>query len=261
MSIIDTVVQFILQVITQIGYPGIVGLMALESMGVPIPSEVVMPASGWLASDGALNLFVVTIAGTVGCTIGSAIAYWIGYWGGRAAVMRYGRYVFLNEKHLDAAERWFNKHGTAAIFFTRLMPVIRTYISFPAGMAKMRFWPFIIVSAIGSAIWCFILAYIGFVLGPRWDSINGAYNFLTIVLLAALGLVFVVWWYRRRRKMAVVEDAEHKVWRGAPSVWQRCFLCQMRDKCTKAGVHRGSKACQEARYMASSLSDPGKRSV
>ncbi len=202
MNLIDTVIQFILQIIAQIGYPGIIALMTLESMGIPIPSEVVMPAGGWLASEGILNLILVTISGTVGCVIGSAIAYGIGFIGGRAAVKRYGKYVFLNEGHLDSAERWFNKYGSVVIFITRLLPIIRTYISFPAGMARMRFWPFIILSAIGSAIWCFILAYIGFVLGPNWNSFTGAYNLLTIIVLVALGLILLALFLRRRKRIA-----------------------------------------------------------
>ncbi len=198
MSLIDSIIQSILQIIAQIGYPGIVVLMTLESMGIPIPSEVVMPAGGWLASEGTLNLILVTIAGTVGCVLGSAIAYWIGLKGGRAAVIRYGKYVFLNESHLDAAENWFRKYGAMTIFLTRLLPIIRTYISFPAGMAKMKFWPFIILSAIGSAIWCFILAYIGYILGPNWNRISRYYDLLTVAVIAVLGIIFIVWIWRRR---------------------------------------------------------------
>lgn len=194
------VVQTILQIIAQIGYLGIAALMALESMGIPIPSEVVMPAGGWLAADGTLNLILVTIAGTIGCVVGSAMAYWIGLKGGRAAVKRYGKYVFLNEGHLDSAENWFNKYGAATIFLTRLLPVVRTYISFPAGMAKMKFWPFIILSALGSAIWCFALTYIGYILGPNWNSISGSFNVLTIAVLVGLGVIIVVWYIRRRMR-------------------------------------------------------------
>ena len=199
LNLIDSAIQFILQVIAQIGYPGIVGLMALERVGLPIPSEVIMPASGWLASEGMMNLFLVTAAGTLGCVAGSIAAYWIGLKGGRAAVKRYGCYVFLNEGHLDAAERWFHKYGAWAIFLTRLMPIVRTYISFPAGMARMRFWPFIALSAAGSALWCFILAYIGYLLGPDWSSISGNFNLFTVVVLVAVGLVLIMWYYRRRR--------------------------------------------------------------
>jgi membrane protein DedA with SNARE-associated domain len=200
MGIIDSVVQLVLQVITQLGYPGIAGLMALESVGIPVPSEVVMPAGGWLASAGTMNLFLVTIAGTIGCVAGSAIGYWIGFYGGRTAVIRYGQYMFLNEGHLDWAERWFTKYGAPAVFLTRMVPIVRTYISYPAGMAKMRFWPFIALSATGSAIWCFVLAYIGFLLGPNWNSISGSFNQLTIAVLLGLGIVLSVWYLMRRSR-------------------------------------------------------------
>jgi membrane protein DedA with SNARE-associated domain len=203
MAIIESIVQIILDIIAQIGYLGIVILMAFESMGIPIPSEVVMPAGGWLASDGVMNLILVTIAGTIGCTIGSVIGYWIGLKGGRPAVRRYGKYVFLNESHLDSTERWFNRYGAVTIFLTRLLPIIRTYISFPAGIAKMRFWPFVILSAIGSLIWCFLLAYIGYLLGPNWESISGAYNTFAVIVLVGLGLAFLIYYLRRRKRRQI----------------------------------------------------------
>lgn len=199
------VVQFSLQIVELIGYLGIVFLMTLESVGIPIPSEVVMPAGGWLASDGTLNLYLVTFAGTLGCVIGSTIAYWIGLKGGRTTVLRYGHYFFLNEGHLDSTERWFKKYGAITIFLTRLLPIVRTYISFPAGMAKMKFWPFITLTAIGSAIWCFALAYIGYILGPNWNSISGNFNLLTTVVAVGLVLIFVTWFslkYLKKRNLS-----------------------------------------------------------
>jgi membrane protein DedA with SNARE-associated domain len=196
----------------------------------------------------------VTVAGTIGCTVGSVIGYWIGLKDGRAEVQRYGKVVSLNDGHLDSAERWLNKYGAAKIFLTRLLPVIRTYISFPAGMAKMKFWPFIILSAIGSAIWCFILAYIGFLLGPDWDSISGAYNVLTIIVLGAQGLVVFIYIYRKRKKRVTGEDGERKVkvWRDSPNLWLRRSFCNLRKEYGEAIVKRGPKAYAEARYTTSS---------
>ncbi len=201
MDFIGSVMQFVLSIISQIGYVGIAALMALESMGIPMPSEITMPFSGWLAYNGTFELGLVIIVGTLGSAAGSALAYWIGLKGGRPAVRRYGRYVMLSERHLDTMEIWFKKYGDLAVFGTRLLPLVRTYISFPAGTAKMKFSRFMILSTIGSAIWCAVLAYIGFVLGPKWASISGAYNVLLILVIVSLIAIFLVWYIRRRSRV------------------------------------------------------------
>jgi membrane protein DedA with SNARE-associated domain len=210
MGIIEWAIELIKQLIQLGGYGGIVLLMALESMCLPIPSEIVLPFGGWLAFDGKMDWILVSLAGTAGCIIGSVIAYWIGMKGGRAFVCRYGKYVFLNEGHLDSTEKWFNKYGPPMIFLTRVMPIVRTFISLPAGMARMDFKKFVILTGIGSAIWCFALTYVGYALGANWQTIQVWFNqadILIVVFFAAL----LAWWFIRRRKRLKAKEEYCKV--------------------------------------------------
>ncbi|OPY31060.1 MAG: hypothetical protein A4E32_02044 [Methanomassiliicoccales archaeon PtaU1.Bin124] len=206
MGIIEWGIQFLLDIISGIGYWGIVGLMALESMCLPVPSEIVMPFGGWLAYDGRFDLTLVALAGTLGCVIGSVLAYFIGYYGGRPLICKYGRYIHINEDALATTERWFEKHGALAIFVTRLLPVVRTFVSLPTGIAKYNFWRFVTLSAIGSFIWCYILAYIGYVLGPQWRSIEGSYTSIAIIVVLAVVGIFGYYLYRRRRNRRLKEN-------------------------------------------------------
>jgi membrane protein DedA with SNARE-associated domain len=200
MGIIEIMADFIKDFILALGYPGIVFLMGLESMVLPIPSEVVMPFAGWLAFEGEMNWIIASIAGTIGCTLGSLVAYYIGYYGGRPLILRYGKYVLLQEKHLDSVERWFKKYGTSTVFFTRLLPVLRTFISIPAGIARMNVVTFTILTTIGSAIWCFLLTYAGYILGPEWESIIAFFEpFEVLIIVAAVVLVVYYFFYYRKR--------------------------------------------------------------
>jgi membrane protein DedA with SNARE-associated domain len=219
MDIIQWGMQFILDLISNIGYIGIVLLMALESMCLPVPSEIVMPFGGYLAfigrSDpllGHYDLFWVAMAGTIGCVLGSALAYWIGYKGGRTMVLRYGGYVHLSEKHLNDVEAWFNKYGAWAIFVTRLLPIVRTFISLPAGMARYKFTQFIILSAVGSFIWCYFLAYVGYAMGDHWDTIEGSFRQFQILIVLAFAavLIWYIWRHLKKKKgiMAHWDQAE-----------------------------------------------------
>jgi len=207
-GIIEWGMALIMDTIAFMGYPGIVGLMALESACFPIPSEVVMPFAGWLVFNGTMDLLVVTLAGTIGCTIGSILAYYVGLKGGRPLVCRYGRYLLMNEKHLDSAERWFKKYGDYAIFFSRLLPIVRTFISLPAGIARMRFGRFVLLSFAGSLPWCFALTYAGFALGDGWHEIG---EFLEgFDLLVVVGIVIIAIWYIwtvRKRKTCPPDDS------------------------------------------------------
>jgi membrane protein DedA with SNARE-associated domain len=199
MEIIEWAIELIKQLIQFGGYGGIFLLMALESMCFPIPSEIVLPFGGWLAFSGSLDWILVALAGTTGCIFGSALAYWAGMKGGRQFVCKYGKYVFLNEGHLDTTERWFKKYGTSMIFLTRVLPIVRTFISLPAGMARMDFKKFIVLTAIGSAIWCFSLSYIGYALGPEWQTIQLWFDQADILILVFL-VVLLVWWLFRWEK-------------------------------------------------------------
>jgi membrane protein DedA with SNARE-associated domain len=214
MGIIESVVQIILDLIGALGLPGVFGLMTLESMCLPIPSEIVMTFAGALVFQGEstmldgswLGLIAVTMAGTLGCAVGSIIAYYIGERGGRPFVLRYGKYVLLNEKHLDSAERWFIKYGDMAVFVSRLLPVVRTFISLPAGMAKMNFTRFVVLSFIGSLPWCFALTYLGYILGANWQAVEGVFRQLDILIVVA-GVAVVIWyiWDRKRKAKFKVE--------------------------------------------------------
>jgi membrane protein DedA with SNARE-associated domain len=204
-GIIAWVVQVIMDLILFLGIPGIVGLMALESMCLPVPSEVVLPFAGALVAMGKLvifnnpiiDTFIVALAGTLGCTIGSVIAYYIGLKGGRPLVLRYGKYILLNEKHLDTTEKWFNKYGDWAIFGSRLLPVVRTFISLPAGMAKMNFKRFVVLTTVGSFPWCLALAYIGLELGQNWAAIESLYRPLEIAVVIGVAALAVYYLWKR----------------------------------------------------------------
>lgn len=197
MDIIAWGIQLILDVISAIGYFGIFALMGLESMCLPVPSEIVMPFGGWLAYDGRFDLTLVALAGTLGCVAGSVIAYYIGYFGGREFILKYGHYVHLDEGTLKRTERWFEKHGAMAIFVTRLLPVVRTFISLPTGMVKYNFWKFVTLTAIGSFIWCYLLAYIGFVLGPSWREIEDEFRGLQVLVVIGAAALVAYYIYHR----------------------------------------------------------------
>jgi membrane protein DedA with SNARE-associated domain len=169
-KIIATLAAFIIAVISAGGYAGIALLMGIESACIPLPSEIIMPFAGYLVHTGQLKLFSVATAGAIGCNLGSIPAYWLGAWGGRPAVERFGRFVLLSRHDLDRTEHFFNKYGGLTVLVARLLPVVRTFIALPAGIARMPQLRFHVYTFIGSWPWCFVLAYIGMKLGDRWDS-------------------------------------------------------------------------------------------
>ncbi|HEV2112216.1 MAG TPA: DedA family protein [Gammaproteobacteria bacterium] len=186
----------IIAVISSLGYAGIVMLMAIESACIPLPSEVIMPFSGYLVSRGVLALWGVVLAGALGCVIGSVVAYYVGAWGGRRLVERYGRYLLISHHDLDLADRWFARHGDVTILIGRLLPVVRTFIAFPAGVARMALGKFLIYTFIGSLIWCWGLAWVGEHLGEHWDTL-GTYFHRFDALIVALILAGAAWWVGR----------------------------------------------------------------
>jgi membrane protein DedA with SNARE-associated domain len=169
-KIIGILSTFIIAVISAGGYAGVVLLMAIESACIPLPSEVIMPFSGYLVYTGRFSLIWVATAGAIGCNLGSLVAYYIGYYGGRPLVERYGRYIWLSEKELHWADRFFEKWGDWAVFVSRLLPVVRTFIALPAGISKMKQVRFHVFTFVGSWPWCFVLAWIGMRLGEKWDK-------------------------------------------------------------------------------------------
>ncbi|MGD1060718.1 MAG: DedA family protein [Methanomassiliicoccales archaeon] len=193
MDIVTWAIQSMKDFIAGGGLIGIFFLMTLESMLLPVPSEVVLTFGGWLAFEGRLDLVGVILAGTFGCLAGSLIAYYIGDLGGRALVHRYGRALHVNQKTIDGTEAWFHKHGDLTVFGSRLLPVVRTFISLPAGLAKMNVPRFSVLTFVGSLIWCSILAYAGFLLGTNWQAVEQVSLPITIVVV--VGTVAVLLWY------------------------------------------------------------------
>jgi membrane protein DedA with SNARE-associated domain len=216
-KIIASLAGFIIAVISKSGYLGMMFLMTIESACIPLPSEIIMPFAGYLVYSGQsdplthfpFNLFLVATAGALGCNLGSVIAYEIGCYGGRPLVERYGSYVFLGRHELEMAERFFKRFGAAAVLIGRLLPVIRTFIALPAGVAKMPRLRFHIFTFIGSWPWCFVLAWIGMKLGERWDKDPRLKQWfhrldLVIILLLLAGITWFVWsrWKGRVRAAA-----------------------------------------------------------
>jgi membrane protein DedA with SNARE-associated domain len=189
-QLIELVIIFVINTVTAVGYFGIFILMVFESACIPIPSEIIMPFSGFLVSMGKFSLLWVTLAGALGNLIGAVITYIIGYYGGRPLLLKYGKYVFIKEKEIHHAEKFFARWGDFAVFIARNLPIIRTFISLPAGVAEMNFIKFSIYSFIGSIPWCFALAYLGYLLGSNWMLIRKYGHFLDI--LAGIMIILFV---------------------------------------------------------------------
>ena len=192
-QLITAVATWIMGVISAMGYGGIVLLMAIESACIPLPSEIIMPFAGFLVSKGEMTLWGIALAGAIGCVVGSIPAYYAGMLGGRPLAEKYGRYVLISKKDLDMADRWFKNHGEIIIFIARLLPGVRTFIAFPAGMARMNMTRFIIYSFVGSFIWCWALGYIGMKAGEHWESLSVYFHQSHYVIIAA-DLAFVAWY-------------------------------------------------------------------
>ncbi|MBU1132424.1 DedA family protein [Patescibacteria group bacterium] len=203
MEIINYFAEIIVKVIEFSGYPGIFFLMAIESCGIPAPSEVTMPFSGFLVAAGKMNLYYVILAGTLGNVVGSIAAYWIGLKGGRPLIEKYGKYIFLSKHDLDKAEEWFAKRGEITVFLGRLLPVVRTYISFPAGIAEMNFKKFVFYTTIGVLPWCALFAYLGERAGSNWDLIREKLHGLDVGVALALAAGIIVYIIIKKRKSKV----------------------------------------------------------
>lgn len=201
-TILEPIGKWIISVISQLGYLGIVLTMGIESACIPLPSEIIMPFSGYLVFTGRFSLIGVSVAGAFGCVVGSVAAYWVGIWGGRPFIQKYGKYVLISHKDLATADRWFEKYGDWAIFISRLLPVIRTFISLPAGIAKMNFFKFIIYTFLGSLPWCFMLAYVGKVLGQNWEGIRVYFRRADIFIgiIIALGIFYFLYRHLKPEK-------------------------------------------------------------
>ncbi|MFI5175072.1 MAG: DedA family protein [Terriglobia bacterium] len=190
-GLIEKLSVFIIASISLMGYWGIMAMMAIESACIPLPSEVIMPFSGYLVFTGRFDFWLVGLAGAVGCNVGSAAAYYVGAHGGRPLIEKYGKYVLLSHDDLEWADRWFTRYGEATVFFSRLLPVIRTFIAFPAGIVRMNLLRFHLYTFAGSLPWCLLLTYAGMKLGARWTNLRIYFHRLDLVLgvLILLGLL------------------------------------------------------------------------
>jgi membrane protein DedA with SNARE-associated domain len=201
----NIVIPFLNSLYGAVGYLGVTLAMAIESAMIPLPSELILPYAGFLVSDqsqlepltrGPWGFWVVVIAATLGNTLGSLIAYAIGAWGGRPFLERYGKYLLIRPHEIELAERFFDRYGAATAFFSRLLPIVRTFISFPAGVARMPLRTFIAYSTAGAFLWSTLLVYAGTVLGANWTDIRHAlqpFDLLIAIAFVALVVVFV-WW-------------------------------------------------------------------
>ena len=199
--IIDILANFVIRTIDILGYPGIFFLMLIESAGIPMPSEIIMPFSGFLVAEGKMNFWLVSFVGAFANLAGSLIAYWIGLKGGRALIEKYGKYILISKKDLDLADRWFVKFGSATAFFGRLLPIVRTYISFPAGVAKMDIKRFSLYTFAGALPWSMLFTWLGVKMGSNWEQIREKlHNFdLSIFILLVIGIVWYVWRHFKHR--------------------------------------------------------------
>src|ERR1700761_8681605 len=203
--ILPFLVHFVTQVIGSLGYAGIAALMGIESACIPLPSEIILPFAGYLVYTGRFSLFWAATAGAIGCNLGSIVAYWVGAAGGRPLVERYGRWVLMSHHDLDRMTRFFEKYGTITVLLGRLLPVVRTFIAFPAGVARMPQLRFHIYTFIGSWPWCFALAYVGMKLGEKWHTdprFEQAFHrfHLAVEIALVAGIVWFVWSHLKRTR-------------------------------------------------------------
>jgi membrane protein DedA with SNARE-associated domain len=204
-DILDPLVTAATNVIDTLGLAGVFVLMTLESACIPIPSEAIMLFAGFNVSEGNMTLFGVVVAGVLGNLVGSLIAYTAGYYG-RIELLDQNRFIHINRKHLEWADNWFQKHGSATVFFSRMIPIVRTFISLPAGSARMPLGRFVLFTTAGCIPWVLALAIIGREVGSRWEDWRGYLHYVDYVVIAAvvLGIVYLI--VRRRRSGAGAES-------------------------------------------------------
>lgn len=205
-SLVQQGINLLLQIISASGYLGVFLLMVLESACMPIPSEVVMPFAGYLASTGQFNIWIVTLVSTLANLVGSVITYVVGLYLGREFILKYGKYILLKKKYLILAEEWFKKYGNKAIFFSRMLPVVRTVISLPAGIGRMEFSKFVLYTFVGSLPWNFAFAYLGYWFGKNWEAVVTASHEFNYIILGLAALVVVVLYLLGRRKKKKGEE-------------------------------------------------------
>jgi membrane protein DedA with SNARE-associated domain len=198
--------------LSSLGHLGIFLAMSIESMCIPLPSELTLPLAGYMVFLHKGTLLSMTVVSTLGCLFGSLVAYVIGYFGGRPFIMKYGKYILISEKDLSKADSFFDKHGQATIFFSRLLPVIRTFISLPAGIAKMNVFKFSLLSLLGSLPWCFLFVFLGEKFGENYSNVENYFknfNYIIIIGVIAIVVFFILWKIRERNKKNLIKNNEN----------------------------------------------------
>jgi membrane protein DedA with SNARE-associated domain len=187
---IDPILQAVKDLIASWGYLGVIVMMAIESANIPLPSEAIMPTAGILVQQGKMNIHLAALSGAIGCLLGSIPSYYLGKFGGRPFLQKYGHYILLGEKDMEAADRWVDKFGDWAFFICRMLPVVRTFISFPAGVLKAHFGIFCLFTFIGSLVWCYFLTWVGIKFGENMEAFTAIWHKfdVAIVALVAAGL-------------------------------------------------------------------------
>ena len=206
--VISALAAFIISVISTTGYAGVLLLMAIESACIPLPSEIIMPFAGYLVYTGRFNLWAVAAMGALGCNLGSLGAYLVGYYGGRPLVERYGSYVLLSRRELEHTERFFQRWGSATVFVSRMLPVVRTFISLPAGVGEMPLGQFTLYTVAGCLPWTFALAGIGYAVGASWNRIERYIALIGIVVAILLVAAIAMWVWRRLRRREPEADPQ-----------------------------------------------------
>ncbi len=201
MGIVEFISELIINMIRSSGYSGICLTMAIESACIPFPSEIIMPFAGFIVSEGKMTLWGITLAGALGNLIGSLIAYIVGMVGGRPFLEKYGRYLLITRQKLKLADEWFVRYGDKAIFFSRMMPVIRTFISLPAGIARMDLMKFVIYTFAGALPWCLLLGWLGVILGPQWHILRRYFHILDIIVIGGIIGLIIYWIIKARPRV------------------------------------------------------------
>ena len=207
--VVEKIAEMIIAGMSSFGYTGLFLLMALESMIAPIPSEIVMPFAGFLINSGRFTLLGVALVSSLGSVFGSLLSYWMGIFGGRKFVIKYGKYLLLDESHLEWTERFFERYGEKAIFISRFVPVVRHLISIPAGIGKMNLKKFCLYTFVGATIWNLFLAWLGIKLGERWEIIHDYSQQLDYVMIALIIIVFFYFVYRHIKNWRKKKLPEH----------------------------------------------------
>lgn len=201
---IDPILEMIKNGVLAWGYLGVALMMAIESANIPLPSEAIMPTAGVLVQQGKMNIHLAALAGAVGCVIGSIPSYFLGMWGGRPFLQKYGKWFLLKNKDLELADKWVDKYGDITFFVARMLPVVRTFISFPAGVLKAHFGMFVLFTFIGSLVWCYFLTWVGIKFGENMEMFRDLWHKfdLVIVLVCVAGFGFYLYHHLKPEKPA-----------------------------------------------------------